>query len=210
MRIRVLFAMVLFAGIGAHTLATQEPVYKFSTTVFGTSIVIPFGLTGLVYALQPGTDMLPNFKRIRPIATIYTAALNVPPQDFMLGFPGIGNRFEWFAIDYTGNFWIARPGKYKFALNSDDGSKLYIDDKLVINNDGQHPPVSKKGSAKLIAGAHSIRVSYFQGPRFTVALTLHVAGPSQEWRLFSTDEFKPPSDAGVWRPTANAKPVPAH
>ncbi len=57
----------------------------------------------------------------------------------MQGFPGIDNRFEWFAIDYTGNFWIARGGKYKFALNSDDGSKLYIDDTLVIDNDGQHP-----------------------------------------------------------------------
>ncbi len=128
----------------------------------------------------------------------------------MQSFPGINNRFEWFAIDYTGNFWIGRPGKYKFALNSDDGSKLYIDGKLIIDNDGQHPPVSRKGSVELTIGAHRIRVSYFQGPRFQVALTLRVAGPSQKWHLFSTDELKPPSDAGVWRSPADAELVVKH
>jgi len=192
-------AMILFTEIGAHALAGQEPVYKFSTTVFGTTVVIPAGLRGLVYELEPDTTMLPDFELMRPIATIYTSVLNVPPQDFMEGFPGISDRFEWFAIDYTGNFWIAKPGKYKFALNSDDGSKLYIDGTVVIDNNGQHPPVSKKGSIKLRIGVHRIRVSYFQGPRFAVALTLHIAGPSKKWHLFSTDDLKPPSDAGVWR-----------
>ena len=192
-------AMILFTELGAHALVGQEPVYKFSTTVFGTTVVIPAGLRGLVYELEPDTTMLPDFELMRPIATIYTSVLNVPPQDFMEGFPGVSDRFEWFAIDYTGNFWIAKPGKYKFALNSDDGSKLYIDGTVVIDNNGQHPPVSKKGSIKLRIGVHRIRVSYFQGPRFTVALTLHIAGASKKWHLFSTDDLKPPSDAGVWR-----------
>jgi hypothetical protein len=191
--------MILFLEIGVHGLAGQEPVYKFSTTVFGTTIVIPAGLKGLVYDLKPDATLLPDFGSMQPVGSIYTATLNVPPQDFMQGFPGVTNRFEWFAIDYTGNFWIRRPGKYKFALNSDDGSKLYIDDRLLINNDGIHPPVTKKGSIKLSVGVHRIRVSYFQGPRFTVALILSVAAPSEKWHLFSTDELKPPSDAGVWR-----------
>ncbi len=82
--------------------------------------------------------------------------------------------------------------------------------KLIIENDGQHPPVSRKGSAELTIGAHRIRVSYFQGPRFQVALTLGVAGPSQKWHLFSTDEPKPPSDAGVWRSPADAELVVKH
>ena len=195
MRIRASLAVVLLVKIAAHALAGQEAVYRFSTTVFGTNVVIPAGLKGLVYELQPDTKRLPDFESLRPVATIYTSALNVAPQDFMQGFPGIGNRLEWFAIDYTGKFWIARNGKYKFALNSDDGSKLYIDDTLVIDNDGQHPPVSRKGSVKLTVGVHRIRVSYFQGPRFMVALTLLVAGPSEKWHLFSTDELKPLSDS---------------
>ena len=204
---RVSLATVLFVELAAHSLAAQEPAYKFSTTVFGTTVVIPAGLKGLVYELEPDTKMLPNFESMRPVAVVYTTALNVPAQDFMQGFPGISNRFEWFAIDYTGNFWIERPGKYKFALNSDDGSKLYIDDTVVIDNDGQHPPMSRKGNVKLNVGVHRIRVCYFQGPRSTVALTLRVTGPSRKWRLFSTDELKPPSDAGMWRAPANSEPI---
>jgi hypothetical protein len=57
-------------------------------------------------------------------------------RDFTEGFPGVTKRFEWFAIDYTGRIWIARPGVYQFELMSDDGSKLYIDD--VIDNDWLH------------------------------------------------------------------------
>jgi hypothetical protein len=45
-------------------------------------------------------------------------------------------------------------------------------------------------------GVHAIRVSYFHGPRFHVALVLRVAGPgSHELRVFDTDDFKPPADA---------------
>jgi hypothetical protein len=54
------------------------------------------------------------------------------------------------------------------------------------------------GKVKLKAGAHSIRVSYFQGPRFHVALILRVAGPKdRELRIFNTREFAPPND-GKW------------
>ena len=107
-------------------------------------------------------------------------------------------RFEWFAIDYNGRFWIEKPGEYEFSLLSDDGSKLYIDGKEVINNDGQHPPAEETGSVDLDRGIHRIRVSYFQGPRFHVALVLKVAGPGEELRVFSTDEFKPPPNPEVW------------
>src|SRR5260370_27974768 len=42
------------------------------------------------------------------------------PQDFLIGFPGITRRFEWFAVDYSGKFWIETPGLYRFRLVSDD------------------------------------------------------------------------------------------
>jgi hypothetical protein len=110
--------------------------------------------------------------------------------------PGVTSRFEWFAIDYKGRFWVSEPGAYRFALASDDGSILYIDDKRVIHNDHQHPVLEKEGRIKLKTGVHRIRVSYFQGPRFYVALVLRVAGPrDRELHLFHADDFKPPADA---------------
>jgi len=189
----ILFAALLTCS-GAF--AQEQP----ATPVFGTTVVISSGLRGLVYHIHRYSKQLPNFAKMKPAGPpIYTSSLNLPPQSFDQGFPGVTKRFEWFAIDYTGRFWISAPGLYRFSLLSDDGSKLYIDDQVVIDNDGVHPPEEKSGMAELAGGVHNIRVSYFQGPKFYIALVLRVAGPGEDLRVFSTDEFKPPPDPGQWR-----------
>jgi hypothetical protein len=85
------------------------------SAVFGTTVVIPSGLLGNIYYLPRNTATLADLPHLHPKGTIYTTSLNVPPQDFLIGFPGITQRFEWFAIDYSGKFWIETPGLYGFA-----------------------------------------------------------------------------------------------
>ncbi len=141
-------------------------------SVFGTSARNPFIFQGNIYYLRPGTSRLPDFSRLRPAGHIYSAVLNVLPQDFKNGFPGVTNRFEWFAIDYKGKIYIPKSATYTFSLLSDDGSKLIIDNKTVIDNDGVHPPREKIASIYLKKGLHNVEVQYFQGPRYQVALVL--------------------------------------
>lgn len=181
------------------TAAQDESIPKF-----GTTVVVPGGLRGVIYYIHSDTTKLPDFHKLKPRGTIYTSSLNVPSQDFKEGFPGVTKKFEWFAIDYTGRFWIENAGSYSFDLISDDGAILYIDDKMVVDNDGQHAAQDKIGSIDLTRGIHSMRVSYYQGPRFQVALVLKVQPPGQDWRIFSTDEFKPPSNPEKWPPDSSA------
>jgi len=169
-----------------------------STPTFGTTVVIPGGLHGVIYYIPHTTRRLPDFQALKPVGSIYTSSLDIPPQDFRRGFPGVTERFEWFAIDYTGRFWIDKPGLYTWVLTSDDGARLYLDDQLIIDNDRQHEPEERTGSLRLTSGIHRIRVSYFQGPRFQVALVLKVAPPGEPLRIFSTDEFKPPPHPDNW------------
>jgi hypothetical protein len=183
---------LLFIPLALAYLAAQESNQPYK---FGTTVIQPLGLKGQIYHLRRETRYLPDFKKMKPVGTIYTPTLNVPPEHFTQGFPGVTKRFEWFAIDYTGRFWISRPGLYQFALLSDDGSKLYIDDQLIIENDGIHSVHEERGQVELSEGMHRIRVSYFQGPRFELALVLRVSAPGQRLSLFSTDDFKPPPDA---------------
>jgi hypothetical protein len=187
----------------AVSFVAQEPVYKFSTTVigeplytFGTTGVANSGFRGEIFFIDPGSRKLPNFSKLKPVGVIYTPYLCVPLRPFDEGFPGVTDRFEWFAIDYAARFWVTEPGKYRFALASDDGSILYIDGKKVIQNDKLQAVVEKAGSINLKMGEHAIRVSYFQGPRFQVALVLRVARPrDDELRVFHTDDFKPSTDS---------------
>ena len=168
--------------------------------VFGTTVVLPSGLKGEVYNLKPNTTKLPNFTHMKPVGVIYTNVLNIPPREFTTGFPGVTDRFEWFAIDYTGRFWVEKPGTYNFELTSDDGSTLYIDDHEVIDNDGAHVVATRWGDAALSGGIHSIRISYFQGRRYRLALILKVKGPGDAaWKVFSTEDFKPPAHPEDWK-----------
>lgn len=178
----------------------EEIGAKFSTTVveslFGTTVFDPTRLKGDIYYLKPGTLALPNFKKLKPVGSIYTNGVNIPQRAFDEGFPGVTDRFEWFAIDYHGRFYITNPGRYEFVLVSDDGSNLYIDGKRVVYNDGAHPVRRAEGSVRLSQGMHALRLSYFQGPREWIALIMGVRGPDEDrWRIFNTDEFKAPAGA---------------
>ena len=54
-------------------------------------------------------------------------------------------------------------GPYTFILTSDDGSWLYIDDILVIDNGGYHAAKPVAGSIVLEGGQRKIMVKYFDG-----------------------------------------------
>jgi hypothetical protein len=172
----------------ALTLFAQEPIVRF-----GTTVVIPDGIRGQIYFLKPDITELPNLRKLKSVGVIYTTTINVPPQNFDQGFPGVTNRFEWFGIQYTGRFWVQYAGIHRFNLTSDDGSKLWIDGHLVIDNDGVHAPREYYGDIDLAVGLHRLELAYFQGPRFNVALVLKVAKPGGDWRIFNVDEFRPPA-----------------
>ena len=204
--------LLALAAVAAQETATStQPVSRLEndppTPTFGTTVVIPSGLKGEIYEIPARTMLLPRFSSLEPVGNIWTTMLNVGPRHWRDGFPGVTSRDEWFAINYTGKFWIAKPGPYAFALLSDDGSKLYIDDQLIIDNDCVHPPAVMGAGVILEGGLHRIRVSYFQGPRDCLALILAVRSPGEPWRPFSTDEFKPPSNPEDWNFTAASNSI---
>ena len=58
---------------------------------------------------------------------------------------------------------IPREGAWTFVLNSDDGSRLWIGDDLLVDNDGDYNPQDHTGSTRLAKGLHPIRIAYRQG-----------------------------------------------
>lgn len=68
-----------------------------------------------------------------------------------------------FGLVFTGYIQIDEPGKYRFYTQSDDGSALYINDKKLVDNDGDHGVKEAAGDINLTAGKHPIRVEYFNG-----------------------------------------------
>ncbi len=113
------------------------------------------GVTYNVYLLPEGPVRLPDFSRLQPAATgvaheLSIDGLTLPREDSV-------------AVVFEGQITIATTGSYRFSLASDDGSKLYIDGKTVVDNDGDHGVITAAGGIDLQPGKHAIRVEYFNG-----------------------------------------------
>ena len=83
---------------------------------------------------------------------------------------------------FTGFVEVPDDGIYQFVLHSDDGSKLWIDNRLVVDHDGLHGPSSKGGLVALRAGKHRLRVDFFQ------------AGGDHVLRLAMAKQGEPPKE----------------
>lgn len=83
--------------------------------------------------------------------------------DFNWGFgsPAVGINNDNFSV-----MWTATPyfnaGNYRFFATSDDGVRIFVDDKLVVDGWGVHPAQGYFGDVYLAEGYHSIRVEYFE------------------------------------------------
>ncbi len=187
-------AEILLAPLFPDHFAEHIPEGKTNDRFGSTVRDTPLALCGDVYQLPPWTIHLPRFSEFDAVAPIYATSLGVYSRFFTLGIPGVTNRTEWFGVNYWGVFGVDRPGKYEFDLLSDDGAKVYVDEKLIVSDDTIHSPTGSRGKVQLDAGAHDIRISYFQGPRTEVALLLLVKPPGRSWRLFDTRDFPDPQD----------------
>jgi hypothetical protein len=67
-----------------------------------------------------------------------------------------------FAARWDGSIRIHNGGTYKFELESSDGSKLWVGEKMVVNNGGVHKTTSDSKEIKLSDGLHAIRIDFFK------------------------------------------------
>ena len=89
--------------------------------------------------------------------------LNYPEaSEDRLRFPGVKKK-SCFAMLLESKMSISKKGCYQFELDSDDGSRLWINGIEIINNDGGHQMRSKIDTTFLKEGDYSVKVWYFQG-----------------------------------------------
>ncbi|MFT7486773.1 MAG: putative heme-binding domain-containing protein, partial [Candidatus Paceibacteria bacterium] len=87
-----------------------------------------------------------------------------------------------FGLAFSGVLFAPRDGTYTFSTNSDDGSRLYIGERSVVENDGPHGMVSRSGEIFLSKGPHPILVTFFESGGGQ-GLQVHWSGPGVERQL---------------------------
>lgn len=111
----------------------------------------PRGLIGAYFANRDWQGTPIFFQRDRQISlnTVYQKQATFPQTNFSISWSG------WLRIDLA--------GEYTFATQSDDGSSLSINDKVVVENGGFHAFKKQSGTIVLDRGMHAIRINYLQG-----------------------------------------------
>jgi glucose/arabinose dehydrogenase len=177
-------ALVLSTGLWAAPATAAVPPQEPGVTLRVFDVQTP---RGDICRLKAGQT--PNIDKLMPVVDWSSTA------DFGLA--------DNFLAHVLGNVNITIAGSYTFRITSDEGSRLFIDNALLIDHDGLHGPTPREGTVRLAPGYHTLRIEYFErdgGQRLTF-----------DWRVPGSSSFAlvPHSvlstDAGVVRVTAPGK-----
>jgi alpha-L-fucosidase len=135
-------------ALPSKEVEVKAMVYNWKKAV-KVSSVKP-GLNYQAYELSPSS--VADVEGVKPVKSGVTNEINTASA----------TRKEQVALRFEGYFHADVDALYQFYLRSDDGSKLWIDDEEVINNDGLHGSEEKTGAAALKKGYHKVRLDFFQ------------------------------------------------
>ncbi len=139
---------------------TVKPLPPTSTisvqnSLCSSTLTLVNGVPGVTYDYYEGSfNLLPDFNTLTPVKTGILPNFDISQPTRL--------KDDDFAFRFKGSINITTAGNYTFYTESDDGSKLYIDGNLIVNNDGTHGPQWEQGSVSLSQGNHSIEVTFFE------------------------------------------------
>ncbi len=111
------------------------------------------GGAGLLCEVYAGDwETMPDLGAMTPAESRAVAAVAALPEKYAR---------ERVAHRYTGLLRVPADGVYRFALTSDDGSRLLLGGEVVVDNDGLHSAETRVGVAALAAGWHTVTVEWF-------------------------------------------------
>jgi azurin len=128
-------------------------------TMNGKLKVLPMGegLKDLKFALYLGNwKQLPDFSKLKPHreGVISDNLIDIKLDDYK----------NEFGVVFSGKIHAPRKGSYRFYIAGDDGVRLLVDGKRIVEYDGIHPAGDiKEGAVQLEQGDHELRYEYFQG-----------------------------------------------
>lgn len=136
------------------------------------------GLAVNLYTPDCGTGVLNNWTNFNNWVNARTAAatsVTTASGNTELWFPpsggtggasfsaiGFGNENN-FTLDFQGYIYVPETRAYTFRTGSDDGSSLFIDGQLVVNNDFYQGETFRSGAVMLTEGWHTIRIGFYEG-----------------------------------------------
>jgi PA14 domain-containing protein len=153
-----IFALAI-PGVAAQDPQEQTP---FGEDVLVVQETLKPGLVGKYYNFSKELKKFPADLLVgqTPQLRRLDAQVNFESKDG-IGFGALQWK-EYFAVIWTGVLRVPKDGSYTLYLKSDDGSKLFLDGKELIDNDGKHRMDEDSKKVDLTSGDHELKIEYFQ------------------------------------------------
>ena len=168
-----------------HTFVKEQPIGVTLTTVYSRMIprepdVLKNPVHGVNYNLYEGGGWpnMPDLTTLTPVASGTLTAPDLTPR----------KHDENFSMLFTGFIEVPSYGMYTFTTTSDDGSRMWIGDRLVVNNDGQHGMTPVDGHLLLKPGKHAFTIGFMQGGG-GFGLEVRYAGPNLPQQLIPATAY---------------------
>lgn len=153
---------------------TPSPVNEQKITFIDPKV------NGLKYTVYEGTwKQRPDLNNIKEVSTGKTFEFDVNK---------IKRRGDHVAIRFEGYVEIAQKGEYLLFASANDGSVVYIDSEIVVDNAGYTESKSTKGKVYLSKGKHKIELFYYENTG-TESLNFEIEGPGINKQSFPMESI---------------------
>jgi alpha-L-fucosidase len=144
--------------VKARSFLYDKPITETTTRSFEK--VAPVGAVdiasaspGLNYVVYNGEwSKLPDFDSLRSVVSGVSHGIDISSK----------KGSEKYGFIFEGFIKVPADGVYNFFISSDDGSKLFIDGNVLVDNDGLHGSNEKNAETPLAKGYHPIKILFFQ------------------------------------------------
>ena len=139
------------------------------------------GMTVEYYDVSPRDVSIETLDKLTPaeVGIVPDVSMDVPQR----------KKEEAFALRFTGMLHVAKQGRYQFRVESDDGSRVYVDGRLLIDNDGAHGMTEKRSRGiRLNPGLHEYVVTY-SNQTGSKGLSSGWKGPGFDWQKVPSEKL---------------------
>lgn len=161
---------VLFGGDGDDTIFGDTAGPRVTDPFDVQYFELPPGGGGIDSLAEAGFDTIGNNSNT-PTAEFLRDSLDVNTISNENGGNG-----QTYAVRFETTLNVTTDGNYAFTTTSDDGSQLFVDGVLVVNNDGRHSEATESGSTTLGAGEHNVVIIFFENTG-SDSLSSTISGP---------------------------------
>ncbi|MBA3329920.1 MAG: Ig-like domain-containing protein, partial [Actinobacteria bacterium] len=184
---------------GATPTDVHEVFFPSGTTTCGSGAgATPGGLTGDYYDNQDFSNL--KLTRVDPTVNFNWGS----------GSPDASIGGDSFSVRWTGQVKADFTQTYTFYTTSNDGVRLWVDNKLLIDNWSDHAATENSGTVALQAGQwYPLKLEYYEGNGQSV-ISLSYSSPSTPKAIIPSDHLAsagtpPPPPADTTKPTVTAK-----